>query len=330
MPQTKRGTLLTVVRRILLSVLALVTATLITGTAYEGIGRMRDSARYPARGEMVDVGGYRLNLVCTGKGVAGSPTIVLDSGLGEAALSWQMVQQGVAGFAHVCSYDRAGYGRSEPGPNPRSSLQIAKELHSLLRNSQTWGPYALVGHSFGGYNIRVFAGLFRSEVSGMVLVDSSHEDQQRFMPASAKAEAKNLQTMAPFIPAIRCIGALRIRDALQPNHMVGSQLPPEATQELSALTLRPNFVPAVLHEYGLLSTESSSQVRAAGNLEEIPLVALTAGQPTDPQDREFDSFRSAWINELQPSVARLSTRGRSVVQLTCNRFRISDQSGTKT
>jgi pimeloyl-ACP methyl ester carboxylesterase len=122
------------------------------GMAYESIGRISDARRFPIRGRMVDIGGYRLNINCTG---TGSPTVILDSGLGEPALSWNGVQAGVARFTRVCSYDRAGYGQSDPGPQPRSSLQVARELHALLERSQTPGPYVLVGHSFGGYNVRV-------------------------------------------------------------------------------------------------------------------------------------------------------------------------------
>ena len=146
---------------------------------------------------MVDIGGYRLNILCTG---IGTPAVILDSGLGEPALSWIGVQTGVERSTRVCSYDRAGYGHSDPGPHPRSSLQIATELHALLEKSKTPGPYVLVGHSFGGYNVRVYAGLYRDEVAGVVLVDSSHEDQGRFEPASARDQARGLQTLAPFVP----------------------------------------------------------------------------------------------------------------------------------
>jgi Alpha/beta hydrolase family len=135
-----------------LSAIAILTLAMLTsGMSYEAIGRVSDARRFPVRGQMVDIGGYRLNINCTGDG---SPTVILDSGLGEPALSWMGVQSGVERFTRVCSYDRAGYGHSDPGPHPRSSLQVARELHALLQKSQTPGPYVLVGHSFGGYKVR--------------------------------------------------------------------------------------------------------------------------------------------------------------------------------
>ena len=134
------------------------------------------------------------------------------------------VQAGVERFTRVCSYDRAGYGRSDAGPQPRSTRQIAGELHTLLSKAQERGPYVLVGHSFGRYNVRVYAGLYRDEVSGAVLVDSSHEDQQRFQPASVRQEAQNLRQFAPF-PMLRFFGLLRLRDKLRPAAVRGSKLP---------------------------------------------------------------------------------------------------------
>ena len=143
-------------RKVLSAIAILTLATLTGGMSYEAIRRISDARRFPVRGQMVDVGGYRLNINCTG---VGTPTVILDSGLGEPALSWIGVRSGVERFTRVCSYDRAGYGHSDPGPHPRSSLQVARELHALLQKSQTPGPYVLVGHSFGGYNLRVYTGL---------------------------------------------------------------------------------------------------------------------------------------------------------------------------
>lgn len=171
----------------------------------------------------------------------------------------------------------------------------------------------LVGHSFGGYNVRVYTGLYRSEVRGVVLVDSSHEDQEQFEPASVREQARGLQTLAPFVPPLRFFGVVRLRDRLQPTTIPGSKLSQADMQEVSALALRPNFLSTVLQEYATLGTESATQVRSAGNLGDLPLTVLTAGQATDPGNRDLDGFRKAWLEELQPSLARLSRRGQQVV-----------------
>jgi pimeloyl-ACP methyl ester carboxylesterase len=293
------------------SAIAILTLAMLTGgMSYEAIGRVSDARRFPVRGRMVDIGGYRLNINCTG---VGTPTVILDSGLGEPALSWIGVQSGVERFTQVCSYDRAGYGHSDPGLEPRSSLQIARELHALLEKSETPGPYVLVGHSFGGYNVRVYSGLYRDEVAGVVLVDSSHEDQARFEPASARDQARGMQTLAPFVPLLRFFGVLRLRDKFQPTVITGSKLSQTTMQEISALALRPKFLPAAIGEYATLGTDSAAQVHSAGNLGDLPLMVLTAGQATDPGNRDLDGFRKAWLEELQPSLTRLSRRGQQVV-----------------
>jgi len=121
---------------------------------------------------MVDVGGYRLSMYCIGRG---SPTVVFDSGLEDWAPAWDTIQPVIAKTARACTYDRAGYGFSDPGPMPRTTSRIVGELHALLKNSGEKGPYILVGHSFGGVNVRHFADRYLSEVAGLVLVDASAE-----------------------------------------------------------------------------------------------------------------------------------------------------------
>jgi hypothetical protein len=121
------------ITRAALAGLWLVTASLeITGALYEMIGRWRDAQRFPHRGHIVQAGSIRMNIDCSGQG---SPTVILESGSGGPSVDWLMAQPGVAKFSRVCSYDRAGYGWSDSGPEPRSSLQIAHELKQLLQTA---------------------------------------------------------------------------------------------------------------------------------------------------------------------------------------------------
>ena len=142
---------------------------------YEPLAEAADAKAYPPPGQMVDVGGYRLHINCTG---SGSPTVVIESGWGDLSASWGWVQPEVAKTTRICTYDRAGMGWSEASPQPRTAREFAKELHTLLVKANEPGPYVLVGHSMGGFTVLVYAHDYPDEVSGLVLIDA--QDAARF------------------------------------------------------------------------------------------------------------------------------------------------------
>ncbi|HEX8882179.1 MAG TPA: alpha/beta hydrolase, partial [Candidatus Acidoferrum sp.] len=141
----------------LLVLFALVAAAAVLGACYQFFENNADARRFPQKGKSVSLGpafgNLTLNLDCEGEG---SPTVILDSGLGVPAVGWNHVQAETAKFTRVCSYDRAGYGWSGVTTAPRTSAQIVKELHALLEAAHEKGPFILVGHSFGGFNVRVY------------------------------------------------------------------------------------------------------------------------------------------------------------------------------
>jgi len=145
-----------------------VSTCLLLGTPHMADAAAGD-AIYTRPGQLVAINGTRLNLYCMG---SGSPTVVFDSGWEDWAPVWAIVQPRVAHWTRACSYDRAGAGFSDPGPMPRTSVRIADELRSALRNAGVKGPYILVGHAFGGDNVRTFAERHTSEVAGIVLVEA--------------------------------------------------------------------------------------------------------------------------------------------------------------
>ncbi len=140
----------------------------VLGVVYQALGTRRDARVYPPPGRLVDVGSHRLHLLELGRG---SPTILLEAGLMSTVLSWTDLQRCLAGSFRVVSYDRAGLGWSDLGPMPRTADRIVGELHSLLERAGISPPYVLVGHSFGGLTMPLFAARFPDEVAGMVLVD---------------------------------------------------------------------------------------------------------------------------------------------------------------
>src|SRR5438045_2368443 len=165
--------------RILLS--AVLFATVTSGQEASKNGIPADIV-YARPGQLVDVGGFRLNLYCVG---SGSPTVVFDSGW-DWAPAWSKVQPEIAKWTRACSYDRAGTGFSDPGPMPRSSVRIAQELRTALHHAGVEGPYILVGSAFGGDNVRTFADLYMDEVAGMVLDDADSDDLE---PKAMQEEA---------------------------------------------------------------------------------------------------------------------------------------------
>ena len=154
---------------IVLGIAGVVAAGLILGMVYQKLGTRRDAKRYAPLGRLVDIGTHRLHVVESGQG---SPTVLLESGLMSTVLSWTELQQELSQYFRVVSYDRAGLGWSERGPMPRTADRIVEELHAMLQKADIAPPYVLVGHSFGGLTMPLFASRFPDEVAGMVLIDS--------------------------------------------------------------------------------------------------------------------------------------------------------------
>ncbi len=299
----------------LLAGLFLVVACLaITGALYEMIGRWRDTRRFAERGHLVQAGSIHMNIDCSGQG---SPTVILESGSGGPSVDWLMVQPEVSKFARVCSYDRAGYGRSDSGPEPRSSLRIAHELKQLLQAAGERGPYLLVGHSMGGYDIRVYTGEYPNDVVGMVLIDASHEDQELRAPQSIR-KWQNEHRQNPRWQKLKYFVQLHLGWArLTANRDVPEFWPKAFREEEEFLTLPTKHQFAVIDEDQVFSTLSAAQVRSAGNLGDRPLIVLTATRQDDipleipPKDAQAED--DLWVHQLQPDLARLSTRGKQIV-----------------
>src|SRR5215210_7470543 len=180
--------------RPLLGLVVVLLALAVAGAIYQAIATERAERAYPPPGEMVDVGGYSLHINCVGQG---SPTVVLDAGLGDFSAQWVWVQREVSGTTRVCAYDRAGMGWSEMGPEPRDAKQITSELHTLLKGAGIEGPYVLVGHSFGGMYMQTYAARYPEEVAGVALVDSSTDpDQFGQRPEAQDSNEPQKQTSA--------------------------------------------------------------------------------------------------------------------------------------
>ncbi len=247
------------------------------------------SPNYPPLGRLIDVGGHRLHINCTGKG---SPTVVMESGAGDFSFDWGLVQPEVARFTRVCTYDRAGYAWSEPGPTPRTMQQIVYELHTGLDKAGVKGPYVLVGHSFGGLIVRVYASQFPKEITGMVLVDSSHENQLvgitdretkqdklvRWRTLSRGREIPPFQSSMPASAGSN--NSLGVRSSSTSSTKVEAPFD-KLPLNLQAIRVwaksQPRFNPARFSEFDFLPDELARMHAEGRKLGDIPLVVLTRG-----------------------------------------------------
>ncbi|HLZ14356.1 MAG TPA: alpha/beta hydrolase [Candidatus Acidoferrum sp.] len=292
-------------RKVVLTIVGLLTIAAITGAGYQQIGSMMDARRTPEPGHLVNAGGRQFQMNCAGKG---SPTVILESGLGDTLAEWQPTLEQIAKFTRVCSYDRAGYGESDAGPLPRTSGQISAELHGLLESAGEHAPFVLVGHSFGGYNARVFNGQYPNEVAGLVLVDSVQEDQYELLPSAWKQFGANQlsrwQSQATWMPLQIDFGIarLRFREVLGPD---------------SYLILQAKYLKARASELEQIQV-SAGQARAAGTIGNKPLIVLTGVKQDDALKKalsteDFVRYQQVWVGTLQARLAQLSTRGKQEI-----------------
>lgn len=243
---------------------------------------------YP--GELINVGSHRLHINCVGEG---SPTVIIDSGIGGFSLEWQKIQNKLSNNFKVCSYDRAGYGWSEPGPIPRTTARISRELRVLLSEAAIQGPYILVGHSFGGYNIRYFASEYPDLVAGMVFVDASHPEQFN------TEEFKRKKTKKKF--AYKNTAKIRImRPVVSKNFPLDKVF--TAYQLMSSFKARMT----VINESELMDL-SAEQVLSHCEQQaySFPVVIITRGKRVWPHNEMGDRREQRWAN-LQNDLENLS------------------------
>ena len=248
----------------------------------------------PPPGKRVDIGGYKLHLNCQG---SGNPTIVLDAGLGDWSVHWLEVQEKLKTDNRVCSYDRAGYGWSDPGPRPRSSAQIVMELHSLLEKAGEKPPYLLAGHSFGGINMRLFASTYPSEVSGLVLVDASHPESLPYRRDDSGKAPSTAPTNAMML--------------MQPLEADISQLPSAAIAAVNNSLLHTKSIAASRSEYRAMG-QSISMLLQAPRMGDISLTVISRGVREWPEGKEGDAQESVWQKQ-QVELARISSKAQHII-----------------
>lgn len=298
-----------------------------SGALYQYVDTKLDEQRYPPIGKMVYLGssyanapadkGYKLHMIDLGTEIEGQPTIVIEAGSGQSSIDWFLVQPEIAKFARVITYDRAGYGWSDASPLPRTSENIVQELHTMLHNANIPGPYILVGHSFGGFTVRLFASKYPDEVAGVVLVDALNEKDFHHVPMTSYEKIWNYIQRSKKIIQSYC-GTDRIMrdldiDDLQKqleNYPAFQSAPLSFQQQNLAFKLSTKFMQARMNEIDNF-VEDADQLRAAGGfLGDKPLTVITAGKPWPGQENA--DFNRVWP-ELQADLVTKSSRGKQII-----------------
>lgn len=251
--------------------------------------------------------GRRLNFRCSGQG---SPTVILEGGYAATSLAWTRVRAQVEKTNRVCTYDRAGYGFSDPGPLPRDGAAIARDLDRGLRAARIGGPFILVGHSAGGLYARLFSNRRPLEVVGMVLVDPSVEHQDTRFAEAFGPGAGGVGSIR--LKAAMCLEAAELRlrapSELEPKRCVATprpDQPPKVNAARLAESLRPSTWRTQLSELDNLWPTTSDEIDAGRqSYGDLPIIVLSA-------DRTYANAPRAqelWLRFHEELAAR-STRG---------------------
>jgi len=291
------------------------------------IAQEADAPPFAAPGRLVDIGGWRLHLHCTGAAHPGQPTVILEAGLGDFSVEWSLVQPRISGFARVCSYDRAGDGWSDIGPYPRTLHQIVYELHTLLDRAGERPPYLLVGHSYGGWLAQLYQSSYPADVVGMVLVEPGADDPKRMVADGRVVPSSSLAT-GRAVPSIKTSGPLRIDDippeALSQiraglaaarqhaNDPPRNKLPPDAQRMRAWASGRIGHVVAAVNpfEHEELAALRSRPRAELQSLDSLPLIVITRGRPeTGPDAAALEQEHKQDL----AVIAGRSRRGRNII-----------------
>ena len=293
---------------IALIVVMLVAAALGSGATFNVVATQYFFAHHSVPGNFYDVDGYKMHLLCTGEG---SPTLVLDAGLGNDSLIWANVQPELSKVTRVCSYDRAGFGWSEPRPDPRDAGRIAHELHRLLNEAGVTGSVVLMGHSISGLYIRAYAASYPRSVSGLVFVDSSTPLQEDRFPAEVAQVFKNESMEFQKLEWLYILGIPRVMGQCRPEEGFKESVRKMIAED----QCRPSLFAAIAQEDKSFR-QSGNETIHTGPFGDLPILIFSEdpehSPPSDIPPQAAQSVSKVW-NEMQEELKDLSTRSRRII-----------------
>jgi pimeloyl-ACP methyl ester carboxylesterase len=279
------------------------------GGGYQTIRESTDRRTRAAPGQLVDVGGHRLHLYCVG---SGTPTVILESGLGEASAYWGWISTAVARDTKVCAYDRAGRGWSDPAAGAQDGIAVAADLHILLDRGHVTGPFVLVGHSSGAEYVRIFASRYPEQVAGMVLLDGQPPEVFESLPIFPMFY-NVFRRVSALLPSLARLGVGRLL------YQGGFETLPVQARDMERFTYSSARAARSLRdEFAELPT-SLAQARSFQNLGDRPLVVVTAARGAE----------RGWL-PLQDRMATLSTNSSHRVVPYTHDGLVTDQTAAQT
>ena len=237
--------------------------------------------------KLINLGSHRLEAYIEGEG---DPTVVIDAGLGEGIANWRAVQESIATVTRVVTYNRAGYGGSDPGPLPRACGREVEELKALLDSASIAGPYVLVGHSLGALNAAVFASKYPDRIAGMVLLDPP--------PLS-------------FIRREVYPGLLATADEMTGKWQ--AQADSGATSSDPRTRAEATFLRMIASEHReMFGGESEKEISEISTFGDIPLIVIASGKPNPAFGDVAEEFQEYWVDQSR-AICRKSSSGMFVL-----------------
>ena len=270
-------------KRVFLWLSAILFVLVVSGMLYQTASAEADRRNFPAPGNLIDVGGFKMHISCMGEG---SPTVILETLSGGTSSYWGWVQPEVAKSTRVCVYDRAGRGWSEPDPEPMTLGRTVRNLHTLLTNARVEGPYVLVGHSIGGIYVRQFAAEYPGEVAGMVLVDASNPHQFDRYP-ELRNENENYLQMSTVFPTLARLGIFRLYFAWGGEIDFADMKEPQKS-EIRTIWSSPEYFVSQRAEVKA-GPGIFADGQKLGRLGDLPLLVISAGQNASDGWRELQN-----------------------------------------
>lgn len=266
-------------------------------------------AAFPPPGRLVVVDGHQHHLSCTG---TGAPTVILEEGAGGASPNWVWIQPRVSAATRVCSYDRPGYGWSDPSDTPRDAETVGRELDALLKSAGEKGPFIVVGHSLGGAYARMFAAQQRDNVVGLVLVDATSPslvatmDEVGLPPMRKSDFVMFLASHETLFQMADRIGLIKFTVDLDVN-----DFPPDAVPSMRVFLLDRERARTSVREVDSVS-DTVREISLLGSLGAMPVTVIAADRWID-KDPDLAAKRAEWDKKQQRNWLALSTNSRFLI-----------------